>query len=1056
MPRAHQHIVNGKCLRTCTLIALSIPLYCGGGASQAADRSLSHLIAADGVDGDSFTGGFGWSGPWTTSEISPAILLDRGLVWPAGSISLTDGRAVEMIGTGERNNPLRRQLAEPFAGDELFVRFLLRYRADGIDTAAVDDGEFFVLWLDDRDGGDQATHGEVPNIGIHVATEGPLKDSNVFMARISPQESGWSEIELSGDRTFLIVGRLSKSVTGEFENYDTVELWIDPRVDAMREPAATIHRRQSINQVRWLGFSTGRKTESGDRIWIDELAVGRTWESVLGLPPVETEETVDPSEPVVAVNFSDEVYPLLESRCFECHRGDDPDSGTRLDHLDAVLEFVVPGQSGQSPLMQRVESADSTEQMPPAEAGLPLTANEQALLRMWIDQGAVWDEELLPTPRLESDHWAFQPINRPPVPGAINTAWERTPVDAFILARQREAGVVPAAVADRTTLIRRLSFDLLGLPPTPEEVDAFVNDDAPDAYDRLVERLLVSPHHGERWGRHWLDLARFAESNGHQHNRNRPHAWRYRDYVVESFNSGAAYDQFLTEQIAGDELEAFSDAGLVATGFLAAARYSGNELNKQVQRNDILVDVVNTTAATVLGLTMECAQCHNHKFDPITARDYYRFQGFFLQGQPVNVILPGAAADVASQPVDSERGDLIREQEELYASVHERLFRAERRKRPDGEILLTPSRVVGGMTDEERARYDDLGVQIAALPQTWAYHSPVTAARSLSVPRLEMRWPLEFDASLLAELQPTLYVRGEIGNPGPVVGTGWPSVFGPVPEDAPIAERPRTVLAAWLKSPENPLTARVWVNRIWQYHFGRGLVETASNFGVETPLPRQAALLDWLAAELVDSGWNTRHVQKLVLLSGTYRLSAEHSTANADADPGNELYWKWIPRRLEAEAIHDTILTVSGELDRRMGGASDQSEESRRRSLYQFQRRNDLPHMQKLFDGPSTLTSCSRREVSTVPLQPLYLLNSAFVRDCAEHFADRVRSSAGDDTGAQIGTAFELALGRQPDAFERDQLNLFLDEATDGATASDGLVDLCQALLNLNEFLYIP
>jgi hypothetical protein len=597
---------------------------------------------------------------------------------------------------------------------------------------------------------------------------------------------------------------------------------------------------------------------------------------------------------------------------------------------------------------------------------------------------------------------------------------------------------------------------MLGLPPTPEEVDAFVQDDAPGAYGRLVERTLTSPHHGERWGRHWLDLARFAESNGHQHNRDRPHAWRYRDYVVESFNSGRSYDRFLTEQIAGDELEPMSDAGLVATGFLAAARYSGNELDKRLQRNDILVDVTNTTAAAVLGLTLECAQCHNHKFDPISARDYYRFQGFFLQGQPVNAVLPQAAARDGTLPGDSEQARLIREQKELFETVRERRIRAERKKRPDGTILITPSSVVGSMTDDERARYDELRKQIAALPQTWAFHSPVTASHPLNVPMLDVRWPLEFDAAALAALQPTLYVRGDVGSPGPVVGAGWPAVFGPVPDDAPIAERPRTVLAEWLTSRDNPLTARVWVNRVWQYHFGRGLVETASNFGVQTPRPRHAALLEWLAAELIDSGWDTRHIHRLILLSATYRQSSQHSTASADLDPGNDLYWKWVPRRLEFEAIHDEILAVSGELNRSIGGPSDEPGSSLRRSLYEFRRRNEQPLMLELFDAPSTLCSCSRRDVSTVPLQPLFLLNDPFVRDRSRRFAARVRSNAGDDAGSQVDVAFELALGRPPDESERHMCAEFLADAGSRATNDDGLVDFCQALFNLDEFLYIP
>jgi len=1023
----------------------------------AEDSSKSGLIAADGIDGDSLDGGFGWAGPWVTSTVSPAIIVEHGLAWPEGGVSLSDGRAAEILGTEGRNNPLRRQLAEPFDADELYVRFLLRYAADGIDSAADDDGEFFVIWFDDVDGGDGATHGNVPNVGIHVADDGPLKGRNAFMVRITPQETAYSDVELVGDRTRLVVARLAKSVPGPYENFDTLEFWVDPQPDAKATPAASMQRKRSINLVEWIGVSTGLKTEPGDRILLDEIAVGRTWESVLGLPPVPVpEESVMPPEPVTVVSFRDEVYPLLSARCLECHRGDDPKSGTRLDHLDAMLDFVVPGNADGSPLMQRIAAIDSDEQMPPADAGPALTDEERTLVQAWIDQGASWDEELLPTPRIQSDHWAFQPIARPAVPVADADDDVRTPVDAFILAACREAGVVPVENADRKTLIRRLSFDLTGLPPTPEQVEQFVSDDRPDAYERLVERLLTSPHHGERWGRHWLDLARFAESNGHQHNRDRPHAWRYRDYVVESFNSGETYDQFLAEQIAGDELEPFRDSNLIATGFLAAARYSGNELDKTRQRNDILVDVVNTTASAVLGLTMECAQCHNHKFDPISARDYYRFQGFFLQAQPVNVVLPDATAALAAQTESDAQARLVEEQQEIFKSVHERMIRAERKRRPNGEILITPSSVLKGMTAEERERYDQLSKLIDSLPQTWAFHSPVTASRPLHVPKLDLRWPLEFDPQQLAALKPTLYVRGDIGSPGPVVGTGWPAVLGPPPSDPDIARHPRTDLVEWLTSRENPLTARVWVNRIWQYHFGRGLVADASNFGVETPLPRHAALLDWLAIELIDSGWDTRHIQRLILLSNAYRRSSRHSTANASIDPDNELHWKWVSRRLEAEAIRDAILAVAGTLDDSIGGPSDDAADSRRRSLYQFQRRDQQTRMQELFDGPSTLTSCSRRDVSTVPLQPLYLLNNEFTRQQSTAFAERVRDTAGDDRSAQIETAFVLAFGRSPDTTEQEQSKQFFAKFTDNDTQDSALVDFCQALLNLNEFLYLP
>jgi mono/diheme cytochrome c family protein len=873
-----------------------------------------------------------------------------------------------------------------------------------VDTPADGDGEFFVLWLDDIDGGDGAMHNSsVPNIGVRLRETGPAAGrKNLFMARIGDRNTGFSDVELTGDRTYLVVGRLSKSRPGLTAVYDRFSLWVDPQPGDEARPLATAEGRSS-NAVRWIGFSTGLKTEATDRVQIDELALAATWEAALELSAKPTTPPPTPPRPEDLVDFSRQVYPLLRDRCFGCHAGQGAEGGARLDVRGEILghtsgnALATLGNGAASRLIHRLGGEGGEARMPPDED--PLSKQEIALLARWIDQGLPWDEKLLPEPTLESDHWAFQPIVRPPVPDMPN-AETRTPIDAFLARAQREVGIAPNGPAESRTLIRRLTFDLTGLPPTPEDVDAFVNDDAPDSYERLVERLLASPYYGERWGRHWLDVARWAESNGYQHDNLRPHAWRYRDYVVRSFNDDKPYDRFLREQIAGDELSPRTVDAVVATGFLAAAQVSGNEMDEAIRRNDILVDIVNTTSGAVLGLTLQCAQCHNHKFDPVSARDYYRFQGFFVKGQLTNLALP----DAAEKP--------------------------------------TPKS-----------------------PQTWGFYAPSTSPGPLHpLPFPEIRYALPFDKDELAAAKACLLVRGDVEQPGPAVDAGWPAVFGPVPDSAQLEERTRTVLVDWLTSPQNPLTARVWANRIWHYHFGRGLTADPGDFGVRTEAPLHQALLDWLAAELIDGGWSTKHLHRLICNSASYRRSAASDEASIAKDPDDADYWRWQPRRLEVEAIRDALLAVGGDLDATQGGPSVSPDDagrakpsSRRRTIYLAQKRNELPRVQALFDGPDALVPCTRRLVSTVPLQPLYLLNNEFVLARAESLARRVTAAASNHPRRQVQAAFRFAFGREPDPAELARSVEYLKD--DGSPTvgepSDQLIRFCHALVNAGEFVYL-
>jgi mono/diheme cytochrome c family protein len=721
----------------------------------------------------------------------------------------------------------------------------------------------------------------------------------------------------------------------------------------------------------------------------------------------------DPAAP----EFFSEVRPLLAVHCHKCHAGDAAKGGLRLDSLAAALKggdggpALVPGKPLESPLYQRVASHDRKERMP-AKAE-PLPEAERHVLRHWIAAGAPW-----PTPaEAAKAHWAFRPLRKPAVPAA-GAGWARSPVDAFIAAAQQAAGVKPSPEADPRTLRRRLSLDLTGLPPAP-------GDDAD------VERLLASPAYGERWGRHWLDLARFAETTGYEGNLLRPSAWRYRDWVVRAFNDDTPYDRFLRDQLAGDEQPDPSDDQLVATGFLAHGRLDNNQEDRVAQRNDHLVDIANAAAAVSFGLSFACAQCHEHKWDPITHEDYYRFMGFFVRGQVVNLKLKDPAAWAAWEKTETP---------ELRDA---KAYRATLKKSPeDARLVEELDKKIARL---EKARPDP--------PHAWGFYGPHTGPNTLKTYPIQGQYPMPYDAALLRQARPRLLRRGDPHQPGPELGVGWPEVFGPTPKGLG-ATSPRTALADWLTRPDHPTVARVFVNFVWLRHFGRGLVETPLDFGLRGAKPTHPELLDWLAADFIEHGWSVKHLQRRIVNSATYRQ------ASRAVDVPDRLYARWTPRRLEAEAIRDSLLAVSGELDRRVGGPSveeaprtkksDYSKEptfettQTRRSLYYVQRRHEFPSLQSLFDGPRAEEACARRNVSTVSLQPLYLLNNAFVVDRAKAFAARIRGAVD-----VVGEAFELALGRAPGPAERADAEAFL------ARGGPALEHFAQVLFNLNEFAYV-
>ena len=669
-----------------------------------------------------------------------------------------------------------------------------------------------------------------------------------------------------------------------------------------------------------------------------------------------------------------------------------------------------------------------------------------------------------------SGHWAFRPLVRPAVPLVKRSDWVRTSVDAFVLARLEEHELGPSPVAPRHVLLRRLSANLLGLPPSEAASQQFASDNSPGAYQKLVERLLDSPHYGERWGRHWLDVARFAESTGFVENHNKPHFWRFRDWVVDSFNTDKPYDVFITQQLAGDELQPYTDENIIATGFLAAARLASEELSCIRQEGAMYVDIVNATSSAMLGLTMGCAQCHDHMFDPLTQSDYFRLQAFFLRGYPGNLVLGGNEVPEEIHQAAAHfhevnlrvRKRILEEGVRGESSELQRVWSTSPAGRtPEEEALYRVHRAalnirVAGcngfrINEEERKQLDEakaaIDKYVPQLTQTWAFYSPVTSPHRLSTLLMAGNFPLIHNEAELGSRRAYLLYRGDPYQPEKVVTPGFPEVLLVAGEqnqtlEKPSSERSRTDLAHWLTrrgTPAAALVSRVWVNRIWSYHFGRGLVGTPGNFGVRGERPTHPELLEHLAAELIDSGWSTKHVQRLILKSSTYRQSSEvkpMAAAQADeqrvipqvVDRENRLYWHWPARRFEAEVIRDMMLAVSGQLDITVGGPSvPTGQASTRRSLYLFQRRDAPQEMQALFDAPTAMAaSCARRQVSTSPLQPLFLLNSQESAIWSEKFASTVAKESPNDLTRQVELVFQKVLGRRPDASEQEEALAYL------------------------------
>ena len=769
------------------------------------------------------------------------------------------------------------------------------------------------------------------------------------------------------------------------------------------------------------------------------------------------------------VDFSRDIQPVLAKRCVACHGPDTQEAGLRLDEqagataaLDSGEQAIVPGDAAASEILARITSTDPDVQMPPE--GARLTPAQIDSIKRWIDEGAEWKE-----------HWAFRPLVRPDVPAVAGVA---NPIDAFIRAGLEHRGLPVPKRAEKTALLRRATYDVTGLPPSEQESREFLADESPQAWERVVDRLLASPHYGEQWARHWLDLVRYADTNSFERDGKKPHAWRYRDYVIRSFNDDKPFDRFVIEQLAGDELPDPTADDLIATGYYRLGIWDDEPADREQARYDWLDDIVSTTGQTFLGLTIGCARCHDHKIDPLPQRDYYALLSFFHNITPMGgrqmdpAFIERALPSGDESPAESQHrsDELERQRKETAANI----AAIEKRIKEHGEQAL-----------DDLARSD-----LAA----WRKQLTALDAERKGIGK----------ALVVSEFGPTpkptyVFYRGNPHaelKPENQVEPAFPAVLKPpqpvIPTTAAEAKTTgrRMALANWIASPDNPLTARVMANRIWQHHFGRGIVRSPNNFGFAADPPTHPELLDWLASELVAGGWRLKSIHKAILKSDAYQAA---STARPDAlakDPLNDTFWRFDMRRLAAEEIRDSIHVASGVFNPKMfgpgvypeipkevmagqsrpgdGWGTSAPEEQARRTIYAHVKRSLLTPIVADFDVADTDTSCPVRFVTTQPTQALGMMNGDFLHAQARVLAERVRRealaantqpgvAADDDTAAIVRRALELALVRpvRDDEVARGVALVDALEDQDGVGPSRAVELYCLMVLNLNEFIYL-
>ncbi|MGN6545517.1 MAG: PSD1 and planctomycete cytochrome C domain-containing protein [Aureliella sp.] len=903
-----------------------------------------------------------------------------------------------------------------------------------------------------------------------------------------------------------------------------------------------------------------------------------------------------PTDDAAGVEFFEkQVRPLLVQHCYECHAGSEESGGLLVDAREHLLAggdsgpAIVPGKPDKSLLIEAVSYKNQDLQMPPQSR---LSDAEIATLTEWIERGA-------PDPRqaaapaaapvkgmsLEDGRqfWAFQPVADPTLPEVQRKEWVQTPIDAFILAKLEESGLVPAPPADKRTLLRRVYLDMIGLPPTPAEVDAFLADPSPSAFAQVIERLLQSPHYGVRWGRHWLDVARYADSNGLDENLAYGTAWRYRDYVVDAFNHDKPFNRFLVEQVAGDLLPDANRETHIATGFMLLGAKVLAEPDREKLLMDTIDEQVDTLGKAFLGMTFGCARCHDHKFDPISQADYYALAAIFKSSKTFGDTNTGAIKHwneyVFATPEEREQlkkidaaiaekqkvantyknnaiakvRDEAREKAAAYLEaaaqfdtdtslvevariaeplgLHPRILHNCRRHlafhTEDAFFAKWHELVQSGRTDEIAAHYEPLlatarewaetkkkdakakppedanvvAAHAALFDNSGFISVPAKAAFALDEATLTEYNRLAEEARLLESFAPDLssamsigegtvlaslpiHFRGSHRNLGQPVSRGFPKVMqtSPVESIWPRHQSGRLELANWLASTQHPLTARVYVNRIWRWHFGAGIVSSTENFGVLGDRPSHPELLDWLARNFMETGWSTKELHRLILNSSVYQMATVHpgSEHSGEIDPENRLLWRFRPQRLDAEQVRDSILFVSGRLDETLGGKTvplrnrqfvfdhtsiDHTKyDSLRRALYLPVIRNNVYTLFEQFDFPDPTMPTGSRNATTVAPQALLLMNSDLVMDSADALAKQLIAEHSDET-KRIQALTRILWGRDATASEEDQIHNFLTDVTGAggvANASLGTVEadrawslVCQSLIMSNEFFMV-
>ncbi len=816
--------------------------------------------------------------------------------------------------------------------------------------------------------------------------------------------------------------------------------------------------------------------------------------------------------------FETRIKPILEKHCLSCHSTRTHNSGLVLERPDSILAggalsgpAVIAGKAEASPLVQYLRG----EKQPAMPLGKPpLSEEEIGLISTWVNQL----QAAADPPRGEAASWPFTQRKAPPLPAAQNDPWVKTPIDALVLAQLEKRGMQPAPSASRRVLLRRIYFDLLGLPPTPEAMARFLSNPAEDAYEQEVERLLRDPHYGERWGRHWLDLVRYADSEGGGPDYARAHIWRYRDYVIRAFNQDRPYDRFIKEQLAGDLFGVYGAEGKIGLGFLNLG-----VVGEDAGRQNLLTDLVTTTGSVFLGLTLECARCHDHKYDPIPTRDYYRTEAFFASlsvGEAEVPFTPYEGPSLYPEEWKKRAEAWQRELDQRKALKEKTTARfLKRLDNPfhlvagqdlkDGVVPLTDAGDLKNalkegvlFSREERDLYRLIERQNTSYGNV--------SHRGFFKPKVHTAWEIQsrYGGRRPHPAMPATYIL-QGGNPESRGEGVKPGFLSAVESEFTFKQQnpkthPRQLLAEWIAHPENPLTARVLVNRIWQRHFGEGLVRTASDFGRNGSGTLHPELIDFLASHLVESRWSIKAVHRLILQSNVYRQSIRNPRAEEyrELDPENRYFWRSNPLRLEAEAIRDSILAVSGQLNPRMGGpgffprvkeellweggtwwkASSQ-EERNRRTVYMWQGRSFQLPMVNVFDGANRNESCWTRQVTTVAPQVFALFNNEFVHEQSRKMARRIVQEVGRDPERQLVRAFQWALQRDPTDGERSRGLKFLARPLTAierpvrlasgpgtgeglksdawpslpspAGRKDLLADFCLVLLNMNEFIFL-